>query len=67
MVGSDPVIGACMTRGVSGRRPPKGERGLRPLLAGGGPSAGTTLGSWVMVRVVSRVMAVYWPSAEIRQ
>jgi hypothetical protein len=39
-----PVIGTWVVRGVSGWRPPKGERGLRPLPTAGVPCAGTTSG-----------------------
>jgi hypothetical protein len=55
-------------RGVSGRRPPKGEHGLRPLLAVGRPSAGTILGvSRVGARVAGHVMGLYEPSGVIRR
>jgi hypothetical protein len=52
---------------VSGMRPLIIGQGLRLWLTGGGPSAGTTLGSWVMVGVVGRVIEAYWPSVEIRR
>jgi hypothetical protein len=54
--GSELVIGASVIRGVSDRRPPKGESGLRLLLAAGGPSAGATTG--VSSGVTWRVMGV---------
>ena len=51
--GSWPVISVCVIMGVSGRRPPKGARGLHPSLADGGPIVGMTSG--VLCRVTSGV------------
>ena len=68
-VGSEPVIGACVTRGVSGWRPPKGERGLRSLLAVDRPSPGATTGvsSGAGAGVAGCVMGLYEPSGVIRR
>jgi hypothetical protein len=58
-----------VTRGVSGRRPPKGEHGLCPLLAVGRPSAGATCGmsSGAEAGVAWHVIGLYEPLAEIRR
>jgi hypothetical protein len=62
-MGSALVISAWVTMGVSGRRPPKGERGLCPLLTAGGPSAGAIVGvsSWAGAGVAGHVMGLYVP------
>src|SRR5947208_3282097 len=63
-MGSEPGIGTCMTRGVSGRRLPKGWYGLHPLPAAGRPSVGATCGmfSWAGAGVARCVMGLYEPS-----
>jgi hypothetical protein len=58
-----------VTRGVSGWRPLKGERGLRLLLAAGMPCAGAITGvsSGAGAGVAGRVMGLYEPSGVIRR
>src|SRR5947208_2770524 len=62
---SEPVIGIWVIRGVRGWRPPRAARELRPLLVAGGPYVGATSG--MSSGVTSRVIGVYWPSAETRR
>src|SRR5947208_8823364 len=64
-----PMSSIWVTRGVSGRRPPRGWCGLLLLLAAGAPCAGATTGvsSGAGAGVAGHVMGLYEPSGVIRR